>query len=130
MGKTLIGARVLSGSEEQEQMQVIAWARLMARKDSALKMLFHIPNGGKRGKLEAIRFKKMGVLAGVPDLFLPAPRKGYAGLFIEMKVGGNRITQQQAELIHGLSNQGYLCSVCYGADAAIKEISDYLGIRE
>ena len=77
MGKTLIGARVLSGSEEQEQMQVIAWARLMARKDSALKMLFHIPNGGKRGKLEAIRFKKMGVLAGVPDLFLPAPRKGH-----------------------------------------------------
>lgn len=31
-------------------------------------VFFHVPNGGKRSKSEAGRFKAMGVLAGVADL--------------------------------------------------------------
>lgn len=31
-------------------------------------VFFHVPNGGKRTKAEAGRFKAMGVKAGVPDL--------------------------------------------------------------
>lgn len=35
--------------------------------------------------------------AGVPDIFLPAPRGGYAGLFIEMKRRKNgRVSIDQA----------------------------------
>ena len=37
----------------------------------------------------------MGVKAGVPDLCLPVPMNGYAGLYIEMKYGSNKPTAQK-----------------------------------
>ena len=49
-----------------------------------------MPNGGKRNPAEAARFKAMGVKAGVPDLCLPVPMNGYAGLYIEMKYSNNK----------------------------------------
>lgn len=52
------------------------------------RLLFHIPNGGKRTKIEASRLKAMGVLPGVPDLFLALPLGGYHGMFIEIKKPG------------------------------------------
>lgn len=33
-------------------------------------VLFHVPNGGRRGKVEAARFKALGVVPGVADLIL------------------------------------------------------------
>lgn len=42
--------------------------------------MYHVPNGGKRSKSEAARFRAMGVKAGVPDMIAP-----YNGLYIELK---------------------------------------------
>jgi len=105
---------------------VIAWANWNLHTYPELKWLHHIPNGGKRGKLEAARFKAQGVKAGVSDLFLPAARANWHGLYIEMKYGQNKPTDKQKEFMHDMRIQGYCCKVACGAQEAIAILQDYL----
>ena len=114
------------GLEELEQIALMQWATMMSEKYPELKLLFHIPNGGKRTMSEAVRFKRAGVKAGVPDLFLPVARGGYHGLFIELKVGKNTPTKKQAEWLDALTEQHYKTAVCYGAEEALNELVRYL----
>ena len=89
--------------------------------------MFAVPNGGSRNKIEAANLKRQGVKAGVPDIFLPLPRNGFHGLFIEMKTKGNKCSEAQNGYIAEMALQGYKVAVCYGADEAINEIKSYLG---
>ena len=114
--------------EDTEQMQVISWAQWNVNKWPELKWLFHIPNGGKRNKAEAARFKMAGVKAGVSDLELPVARGNYHGLFIEMKYGRNKATDAQQEFIEFVTHQGYLAVVCNGAEEAISVLEQYLAM--
>lgn len=129
--KTKDGAGVrLYPTEEQEQVAVMHWAAMMAGRWPELRMLFHVPNGGKRSKTEAARFRAAGVRSGVPDLFLPCARGGYHGMWIEMKAVGGRVSAEQARWLRELQAAGYLCRVCYGAGAAIAELERYMQMRE
>ena len=74
-------------SEDTEQINVVSWANWNVNRYPELRWLFHVPNGGSRNKQEAVKFKQMGVKAGVSDLCLPYPKGIYCGLFIEMKYG-------------------------------------------
>lgn len=105
--------------EAQEQIVVVQYCDLRNIP------IFAIPNGGSRNKLEAINLKRQGVKAGVPDLMIPLAKKGYNGLFIEMKVGKNKTTAYQDAWIELLNNNGYKAVVCYGCDAAVKVIDEY-----
>lgn len=116
----------LKRGEDTEQMGVVDWANWNTNRFPELKLLFHIPNGGKRSATEAARFKAMGVKAGVPDLCLPVPMNGYAGLYIEMKYGKNKTTDAQKEWIADLKAQGYKVTVCYGGEEATRELEAYL----
>lgn len=118
--------RNLKRGEDTEQISVIEWADWNTPRYPELKLLHHIPNGGKRNAAEAARFKAMGVKAGVPDLFLPVPRAGYAGMYIEMKFGKNKTTDKQNEWIAALRQQGYQVTVCYSAPEATNELECYL----
>lgn len=120
-------------SESSEQIAVIDWCRINECMHPELELIHHIPNGGKRNKSEAIRLKREGVKAGVPDLFLPVPQiidgeVWYHGLYIEMKFGVNKTTVNQRYWIKRLEEQGYHCAVCNGADEAVKVIKEYLQI--
>ena len=112
-------------NESSEQQALIVWCELNRNKYRGLDLLFAIPNGGSRHKLEAFRLKKEGVKAGVPDLFLPVSKKGYNGLFIEMKYGRNKLTEKQKEWIINLNLQGYKTAVCYGMEEAITVLKEY-----
>lgn len=57
---------------------------------------------------------------------LPVPRNGFHGLYIEMKYGRNKTTDQQKEWLKELAAQGYFTAVCYGAEEAKRVISKYL----
>lgn len=116
----------LKRGEDTEQMGVIDWANWNLQRFPELKMLYHVPNGGKRNPAEAARFKAMGVKAGVPDLCLPVPMNGYAGLYIEMKYGSNKPTAAQKEWIKNLKEYGYKVTVCYGGTEATAELEAYL----
>ena len=116
-------------TEEQEQVAVFQWAEIMSNRYPELRMILHIPNGGLRSKSEAVRFKRAGVKKGVPDILLPVARKGYHGLWIEMKrQKGGHLSSEQKEWLDGLFQQGYLAVRCDGADEAIGMLERYLSI--
>ena len=56
-------------------------------------LVIHIPNGGKRGKREAAELKRMGVVAGVPDLVILL--NGGAVLFLEVKSKKGKLSPDQ-----------------------------------
>lgn len=114
----------LKKTESQEQIAVIDYC------DFKHIPIFHIPNGGSRNKIEAANLKRQGVRAGVPDLMLPVAKQGYHGLFIEMKVGYNKPTENQEKWIELLSKNGYLVKTCWGADEAINLITNYMYLEE
>ena len=115
--------------ESQEQQALFTWAEYAKGLHPELGMLYHIPNGGKRDKLEAARLKLEGVKAGVPDLCLPVARGGYHGLYIELKAGKNKATPLQRRWITALEQEGYAAAVCTGWEQAAATLIDYLGIR-
>ena len=111
--------------EAIEQAKVIAWARASERNYPYLQLLHCSLNGVKMTKAQAGRAIAQGMLSGVPDLFLPVPKNGYHGLFIEMKYGSNKVTENQEKFLQNAANVGYAVSVCYSANEAIKRIEDY-----
>lgn len=113
-------------SEDTEQINVVSWANWNMNRYPELRWLFHVPNGGSRNRAEAVKFKQMGVKAGVSDLCLPFPRGIYCGLFIEMKYGNNRQQDTQKEFLADMAAAGHFVATCYSAEEAIKVLEEYL----
>ena len=114
--------------EAIEQEKLFRWIAFIKNEYPEAGLLFHIPNGGSRNKIEAANLKRQGVRAGVPDLFLPTARGGFHGLFIEMKFGKNKPTQKQKEWLKELDAQGYAVCVCHGFNEAKDKILKYLNL--
>lgn len=112
--------------EAAEQEALFRWAAWMESRLPELRLLFHIPNGGRRDSREAARLKAQGVKPGVPDLFLPVARHGYHGLWIELKVSRGKASANQCQWIGDLGEQGYQAVVCWGWEAASEVITKYL----
>lgn len=107
------------------QSECVRWFRYQYPKD----VIFAIPNGGKRDVGTAIRLNHEGVLAGVADLFIMRGVCGdfYShGLFIEMKVGNNKQTDNQKEFEQKCITLGYTYAVCYSFDEFKALVNNYL----
>ena len=115
-------------TEDGAQEALFSWCDMQRHRYPELKLLHHIPNGGKRDKATAIALKRRGVKAGVPDLSLPVPRGGYHGLYIELKVGKNKTTEKQSEWLRSLNDLGYKAIVCYGWQQAAEALAAYLDL--
>lgn len=115
-----------SGLEHGEQVALFCWASQHTKEHPELADMFAIPNGGKRDKITAANLKAEGVKAGVPDIFLPAKRGPWCGLFIEMKAHGKKAEKEQLEYIARLQKAGYGAIVCVGWEAARDTILAYL----
>ena len=116
-------------TEHQEQCALFEWAAWQEGVWPELRLLHAIPNGGKRDIRTAARLKAEGVKPGVPDIFLPVPKDGKHGLYIELKRSrGGTVSKEQEAWIRALSAQEYVCAVCHGHREAIKIITDYMGI--
>lgn len=132
------GSKKKGSPEHDEQVKVFEWAEIMSSKIPELKLLMAIPNGasygGGGGRWNiAKRMKEEGVRSGVPDIFLPVVKERgmhspdvESGLWIEMKVGKNKPSEQQMWWLKELELQGYRAMVCYSSTEAIAEIEDYL----
>jgi hypothetical protein len=124
----------MKSREHEAQAAVIRWADSMRMVEPNLQLLFAIPNAAKRSPGLAASMKAEGLKSGVPDLFFPVPTVDGAGnwshgLFIEMKIRPNKVTENQAGWIMDLRNQGYRVEICWSAVDAIEVIKSYLGIR-
>ncbi|HEI6729928.1 TPA: VRR-NUC domain-containing protein [Yersinia enterocolitica] len=114
-------------SETEEQAALIEWADKTVIDGICIgDYLIHIPNEGRRGPKAAKDAKRLGLRKGVPDLFLALPRGRYAGLWIEMKVGDGKLSQQQDIWLQKLSSAGYNAVCCFGFTEAVRTVENYL----
>ena len=114
-------------TESNEQQTLFEWARRMEGRWPELRLLYHIPNEGKRSRATGARLRAEGLKSGVPDICLPVARGGHHGLYIELKRRrGARITQEQLDWVERLAGEGYVAAVCLGCDEAISLITQYM----
>ena len=113
--------------EAEEQISIMQWTEYNKGRFPELDLIYHVGNGGSRHVAEAANLKRQGVKPGVPDLVLPVPMCGFAGLYLELKVDKScKISDNQKKWIEMLREQGYKAGVCYGAEHAIKVIENYV----
>ena len=113
--------------ESAQQAQVVEWSRWAYKtgKYPMLNMLHCSLNGVKLSGTQAKIAKGQGMLSGVPDLFLPVPKNGYHGLFIEMKSEKGRVTENQHWFLTNAESLSYKTVICYSAKEAISAIQAY-----
>lgn len=121
-------------SEDRLQAECVKWFRYQYPH----LVLYAIPNGGSRNAIEAAKLKRTGTLAGVADLFLmrnatimSRTDKVWAvtsshGLYIEMKIKGNKQTDKQKEFQEMAELYRYTYRVCYSFDEFQEIIKWYL----
>ncbi|CAI1502735.1 VRR-NUC domain [Serratia quinivorans] len=114
--------------ELEEQAALIEWADKTVIDGIRIgDYLIHIPNEGKRGPKAAKDAKRLGLRAGVPDLFLALPRNGYAGLWIEMKSITGIATSEQIDWMRKLKNEGYSVFLSRSFGMAKDSVMKYMG---
>lgn len=114
-------------SEHQEQVIIFEWAKLHEGRYPELQWLFAVPNGGHRNKIVAAKLKREGVRAGISDIILLVPRRGFHGLCLELKRSSVRkATKKQIEFCEFVTDQKYLWKLCSGANEAIELLEWYL----
>tara|TARA_R110000803_G_scaffold209612_2_gene279608 strand:+ start:3568 stop:3909 length:342 start_codon:yes stop_codon:yes gene_type:complete len=84
--------------------------------------------GIRTGKKQGAKARKTGYVKGFPDLQITEARKGYFGLFIELKKDKKAYPSPAQKIwLKDLNERGYLALCCKGLDATIEAIDNYLG---
>lgn len=112
-------------TEDQEQIMLATWLAKQGIR------FYAVPNGGHRNMLEALKFKRMGVSAGIPDLCIPIPSGTYHGLYIELKrVKGGKVSAYQSDWLLFLREKGYYAEVAHGFDEAREMVLHYFSFTK
>jgi hypothetical protein len=90
------------------------------------KLIFAVPNGGSRNKIEAANLKRQGVKAGISDTILLIPSGNYASLCIEFKTEKGEQTEAQKEFQQQAESNGNKYVIVRSVTEAINEVKDYL----
>ena len=117
---------MVQSKEEIEQATLFRWASYAQMQNEELKLMYHIPNEGKRSAAMGARLKAEGLKAGGPDVCLPTAHGGYIGLYIEMKVKPNKPTEHQKQWLRDLRKAGHFTAVCYSWEEAKELIEEYI----
>ena len=105
-GRRAYGVDAVRHPERELQISVAGWLDI-ALADPCV--WFHVPNGEKRSPRTAGLLKRMGVKAGVPDLFVFAPGIVVA---LELKAGKGRATETQEAMLDRLNECGVHTAIC------------------
>lgn len=116
----------MKAGEITEQIKLFTWAKMRENTIPQLRLLYHIPNEGKRTQSGGQILKAAGLKSGVPDICLPVSRRGYNALYIELKYGNNKPTKAQVAFMKALQEEGAKVAVCYLAEEARDLILFYL----
>ena len=112
----------MRNEEYHIQVAVVQWLRVQYPN-----ALFTIsPSGMKLPIGVAVKLKRMGYVAGTPDIMILEPRGGFHGLFVELKAPAGRMTPEQKCFLEELNKRGYLATVCFGFDEAMSTITSYM----
>jgi len=110
------------GKEDDLQAACMRWLRL----EHPNVLAFHVPNGGKRNAREAAKFKRLGVLAGVPDVLIVHPSNFFNGFAVELKVKGGKASPRQKERLSDFHLAGWKQKIIYSFDEFEQEVNSYL----
>lgn len=89
----------------------------------------HIKNEGKRTKMQADFDKSMGMQDGMPDFII----MGCPPLPLEMKRKDStksRFQPNQEKILLSLIEQGCPSCVCFGWEAAMQAVEDWISIKK
>lgn len=119
-------------SEHHDQVALFRWAALQSNAHPELRVLYAIPNGGKRSKATAGKLKAEGVKAGVPDVCLPWRTADFGACYIELKRSAERgkragvESPAQRAMRKALTDAGNYCVVARGWEEASQVLLWYL----
>lgn len=109
--------------ETIEQIKLFDWIR--SRPDLE-PFTIHIANERQCSVQHGRILKRMGVKAGVADIFLAVPIGNYHGLWLELKAGNNKATEKQKLFLANMTQKGYMSACVTGYEAAREVIETYL----
>lgn len=118
----------MARAEHDLQTACVAWFRYQ----HPHLILFAIPNGAflngtpEQRARQWKRLKAEGAVSGVADLFLAVPTSRGGGLFIEMKAGKGKQTQEQVEFERVVRVAGYGYVVCRSLDEFIEAVEGWI----
>jgi hypothetical protein len=136
---------MMKREEHNIQAGVFEWIEY--QQHPAFKNIFAIPNGGSRNEKEGENLRKEGVRAGVWDVFMAYPSRGFHGLFLEHKTGKNELTKdkpiyykhshtevryiREGQVTWGrrLTDAGYCCKVSRSIPQSVEILKWYLEMR-
>lgn len=90
------------------------------------KLLFAVPNGGKRNYPEAVRLKKQGVKRGPSDILCLVPNDKYNYLCLETKTDAGTQSEDQKEFQKQVEAAGGLYLIYRSAADGIELLKNYL----
>lgn len=103
--------------EYQQCAALVRWCTLKGW------LIIHLCNEGKRAPWIA---KQMAIVKGASDYFLPYPRNGLGGAWIEMKAKGRKPSRHQVVFLELMRRNGYACGWFDDWREAAKWIEAYL----
>lgn len=92
----------------------------------------HAANDGKRSIAAAMRLKRLGMVAGDPDLRIWMPRRPEPPLvgFLEVKSATGRVTPAQQDEIAALRDDGFPVAVVRSVDEALAALREWGWIKQ
>ena len=114
------------GSEFEIQADIIVWARLTHILVPELRFLTASLNGVQISVGQRVKALKSGLNKGTPDLSLPCARRGYHGLYIEVKTQDGVLSKEQKEWRDFLKRENYFWYLCRSTDSAKRLLTWYL----
>ena len=123
--RTPVKRKTVKHEEDNLQAAVVKWFRYQYPEFAG--NLWSCPNGGARNKITASIMKRTGQLAGVADLQLAIVRPNAPALFLELKVGKNKVSDAQRHFLANMKAQGYAVVVAYDFNAARAAIVNHIG---
>lgn len=89
-------------------------------------LCIHVPNEGRRTPFERFKFKYLGGVSGVPDILIFHKNDFKVGLAVELKVGYNKPTENQKNVLERLKMANWHACWVNTYDDAIKTINQYM----
>lgn len=125
-GAVVNGKKRAANHEHWEQVIIFDW--LYRVQPDYYDDFAAVPMGGLRDDKTARALYAEGAKSGYPDITGDVPKGIYHGLFIELKYGSNKPSDNQIAALNRKTSRGYFAAVCYGHEEAIAVISEYLAL--
>ena len=99
-------ARIRNRPEQKLQQEIGQYLDFALPKDA---FWFAVPNAARRGVVEAMNFKRMGMKAGIPDIVIIHCGLAFA---CEIKTGKGKLSPAQVLMHYRLARAGMRVAVC------------------